>query len=107
MYSHPHAIDAQRRLFGRPRRSFAFWFWSAYFVFSALAIVAGAFFWRGDAMQPWNQVQVRNEDNPHNGRAGVVTQVNRENGQAVVKLDATSELPSVDVAVDVSELRML
>ena len=109
MYSHPHAIDAQRRIFGRRRWSPARRFWTAYAVFTALitALVVGAFSLKESAMQPWDAVQVSNEDNPHAGRAGIVTQINRESGQTVVRLDADSERPVVEVAVDVSELKRL
>lgn len=109
MYSHPHAIDARRRLFGRRGWSFAARFWTAYAVFIALvtALVIGAFSLKESAMQPWDAVQVSNEENPHHGRAGIVTQINRESGQTVVRLDADSERPVVEVAVDVSELKRL
>lgn len=42
-------------------------------------------------MQVWNQVKVIDQENPHNGQAGVVQQV-KESGMNIVKLD-TEELP--------------
>lgn len=46
MYSHPRALDAQRRIFGRRRRfSFLLVFWAGYLVLLALGVSArGAFF---------------------------------------------------------------
>lgn len=108
MYSHPYAINPRRRLFSR-RLALVARFWTAYAVFIALitALVIGAFSLKESAMQPWDAVQVSNEENPHHGRAGVVTQINRESGQTVVRLDADSERTVVEVAVDVSELKRL
>lgn len=84
-------------------------FWTAYMVLFALvaALVVKAFFMEEAPMQPWDAVQVSNEENPNHGRAGIVTQINRESGQTVVRLDADSERPVVEVAVDVSELKRL
>jgi hypothetical protein len=108
MYSHPNAIDSQRRLFGRRRRSLCSVFWSIYFVLALSAIVlAGAFFFGGVEMQPWDNVQVNNEESPFFGRAGVVISVNRQSGHVVVRLDASATDDQVDAGVDVSELKRL
>ena len=58
-------------------------------------------------MQPWDAVQIANPENPNAGRAGIVTQIDRESGQTIVRLDADSERAVVEVAVDVSELKRL